>query len=168
VPRELVDAGRSGELVLFVGAGASIDAPSSLPSFDRLTEDIAARASRPLKEGDLKHPDVFLGRLEDEGVRVRGMAAARLGRADSQPNRLHRAIVGLAATCPSARVVTTNFDRHLSTAFAAQPITVDEYLAPALPMGDDFEGLVYLHGSLSQEARRLVLTDKDLALIHRC
>lgn len=161
VPRELVDGGRRGQLVLFVGAGASIDAPSSLPSFDRLTEDIAARASKPLHEGDLKHPDRFLGLLEDEGVRVREMVSGRLGRADSQPNRLHHAIMGLAATCPSARVVTTNFNRHLSAALATIPITMDEYMAPALPMGDDFEGLVYLHGSLTQGVRRLVLTDKD-------
>lgn len=38
---------------------------------------------------------------------------------------------------------------------------MQEYLAPALPMGDDFTGLVYLHGSLIQSPKRLILTDAD-------
>jgi hypothetical protein len=35
------------------------------------------------------------------------------------------------------------------------------YCAPALPLGHDFHGIVYLHGSIEHEARRLVLTDED-------
>lgn len=161
VPDELVEAGRTGELVLFVGAGASMEDPSNLPSFSKLTKDIAASASKQVKKKDLKRPDLYLGRLEDEGIKVRETAAALLSPPTSKPNRLHHAIVGLAKTCPSIRVVTTNFDRHLSGALAAQQTTVDEYSAPALPMGDDFEGLVYLHGHLKQPTHRLVLTDKD-------
>lgn len=42
LPAELVEAHRAGTLVLFVGAGASRDAPSSLPLFGTLTADIAA------------------------------------------------------------------------------------------------------------------------------
>jgi len=33
------------------------------------------------------------------------------------------------------------------------------YEPPALPVGDDFLGVVHLHGSLTQEPRRLVVTD---------
>ncbi|OMC21142.1 hypothetical protein A5736_00585 [Mycobacterium sp. SP-6446] len=38
---------------------------------------------------------------------------------------------------------------------------VGNYLGPALPMGDDFTGIVYIHGRLDQEHRRLVATDED-------
>lgn len=161
VPRELIEAGRAGELVLFVGAGASMDEPSCLPNFGHLTKEVAESAQRQATKADLDRPDLYLGRLEDEGIKVRDLAAALLSPVGSAPNRLHRAIATLASTCPTARVVTTNFDRHLSTALAERQARVLEYRAPALPMGDDFDGLVYLHGSLDQEARQLVLTDKD-------
>ncbi|GAB2718024.1 SIR2 family protein [Arthrobacter bambusae] len=161
VPRGLIDAGRDGELVLFIGAGASMASPSGLPGFVSLAQGIAERASKPFKKKDRKRLDAYLGRLEDEGVKVRDLAAERLDNPESSPNSLHRAIVALATTCPSIRVVTTNFDRYLSQAFADQKVKVDEYAAPALPMGDDFEGIVYLHGHLQQPVRRLVLTDKD-------
>ena len=36
----LVDAHASGELVIFVGAGASIPPPSALPTFKQLVETI--------------------------------------------------------------------------------------------------------------------------------
>ena len=41
MPRELVNAQEAGQLVIFVGAGASIGHPSDLPSFGRLTEIIS-------------------------------------------------------------------------------------------------------------------------------
>jgi hypothetical protein len=40
MPRELANAQEAGQLVIFVGAGASIGHPSDLPSFGRLTEII--------------------------------------------------------------------------------------------------------------------------------
>ena len=67
---ELLDAHMEGRLVLFVGAGASIDAPSCLPTFEGLAERIAAEACRePPGEEPL---DEFLGRLCVQGVNVRG------------------------------------------------------------------------------------------------
>ena len=38
---------------------------------------------------------------------------------------------------------------------------VEEYYAPALPTGNHFSGLVYLHGSVDKPADRLILTDYD-------
>jgi hypothetical protein len=59
------------------------------------------------------------------------------------------------------RIVTTNYDLHLSTVLSKRGIQVEGYMAPALPMGDDFSGIVYLHGSLQRELKRLVVTDSD-------
>jgi len=77
----------------------------------------------------------------------------------SRPNRLHEAIIDLANAGPPVRIVTTNYDLHLSSVLTG--IQVEEYRGPALPMGDDSSGLVYLHESLRQEHRLLVVTDAD-------
>lgn len=160
-PEVLIGAHRAEKLVIFVGAGASRDAPSSLPDFRTLTADIAAEGQAEMTPDELEKPDVLLGRLDDQKVDVRLRVASRIGAQSSRPNRLHKAIVDLAATRPPIRLVTTNYDLHLSSVLEDVDIDVTEYIGPALPMGDDFSGLVYLHGSLRQEARHLVVTDRD-------
>jgi hypothetical protein len=160
VPDELIRAHAEGRLVLFVGAGASVDPPSSLPSFVELAKRIAVEVGQTPTEQELTQADALLGRL-DGSAEVHHRVRSMLSPPNSQPNQLHEAIVGLAHASGSFRVVTTNYDRHLSDAAAARGLDVAEYLAPALPLGDDFEGLVYLHGSLPQKARRLVVTDRD-------
>jgi hypothetical protein len=62
-PAALIDAHRAGELVIFVGAGASRDGPSSLPDFRTLTAQIAAEAQAHATKHDLDRPDVFLAHL---------------------------------------------------------------------------------------------------------
>lgn len=164
LPSEIVDAHRRGSLVLFIGAGASIG--SGLPSFRKLTQEIihAARRDPELSEEPIKHQsdDVVLGRLKDEyGVDVHQQVEDRIGVATSKPNDLHRAIVELAHSSPKPRIVTTNYDLHLSTAAEEADIEFPEFVGPALPVGDDFEGLVYLHGNLRHASRHLVVTDSD-------
>lgn len=161
IPAELVDAHRSGRLVLFVGAGASKDPPANLPDFSGLTRSIADQAHYPLDDGPIAHPDVVLGRIKDRGVDVHHLVASQLGDPDSRHNRLHEAIVDLGLAGPVLRIVTTNFDRHLTSALEARGAAPDEYAAPALPVGNDFTGVVYLHGTLSQPPNRLILTDDD-------
>lgn len=160
-PDALVEAHRAGTLVIFVGAGASRDAPSDLPDFRALTAAIAADAQADVTERDLAQPDVFLGELADREVDVHRMVAARLDMRSSKPNRLHEAIVDLAAASPALRIVTTNYDLHLSQILDVRRLHREEFTGPALPVGDEFEGLVYLHGSLRQDPRRLVVTDRD-------
>jgi len=162
-PAALIDAHRSGRLVIFVGAGASMDPPASLPSFRTLTAVIAQEAQQHATDADLDHPDVFLGRLADRGFDVHRRVAAHIGVSTSKPNRLHEALVALTTAGGPVRIVTTNYDRHLSRALSELPVSVpfDEYAGPALPMGDDFTGIVYLHGNLRQEPRRLIVTDRD-------
>jgi hypothetical protein len=158
VPEELIDAHRRGGLVIFVGAGASMDAPSNLPNFRRLATEIASDAGVNVTPDE--PPDVLLGDADGNPLMdVHGRVARRIGDPASLPNKLHEAIGALASTGPKVRIVTTNYDRHLS--IVLQDRRPDEYRAPALPMGDDFDGLVYLHGTLSQESRHLVVTDKD-------
>lgn len=161
VPQAVLDAADAGRLVIFVGAGASRAAPSDLPDFADLVRGIGTRTERIPTADEVMHPDVFLGRLGDSGIDVHHLVAAEIDRAGSRPNALHAAIVGLAASCPAARLVTTNYDRHLTSAAVAQGLSLKHYEGPALPLGDDFDGIVHLHGSLDQPTRRLVVTDSD-------
>jgi len=159
VPGAVVEAHRNGELVLFVGAGASRDAPSSLPDFKELAQRIATDAAF---DGDeIRDLDTLLGLIEDSGVDVHRRVRDLLGTPASSPNRLHEAIVDLALAGGIPRIVTTNFDLHLSSIVEDHEASLDRYVAPALPMGNDFAGLVYLHGNLDQPADQLVVTDKD-------
>ena len=161
VPSALVDAHLADQLVIFVGAGASLDAPSDLPGFWALTHGIAEQSGVPIAE-DEERLDVVLGDLKDEShVDVHRRVHSRLDNPSSQPNRLHEAIVSLAGSSPMVRIVTTNYDQHLSTVIARRGLKVVQYQAPALPVGDNFAGLVYLHGRLSQGPSSLVVTDTD-------
>lgn len=162
IPKHLVEAQQNGELVLFIGAGASRGAPSSLPDFRTLASRIAEEAGISVSEEALDEPDVLLGDLKDaHDVDVHVRVAAHLGKPESAPNRLHEAICALSSSKVPVRIVTTNYDRHLSAVLTAQGKEFLEYHAPALPMGDNFNGLVYLHGSLDQPASELVVTDAD-------
>jgi len=54
LPEEVVEAHVKGDLVFFVGAGASVAKPSSLPLFEGLAKQLARRASHPFsKRGGL-------------------------------------------------------------------------------------------------------------------
>ena len=159
IPQDVIDAHRCGRLVLFVGAGASLDGPSSLPLFRELAIQIANGAGFSLPESF--DPTEELGKLADSGVGVAAQVAKIIGNQTSTPNRLHVAIAGLMASAKTARIVTTNYDPHLSTALAEMGVSHHEFAAPALPLGDAFDGVVYLHGSVHHPASQLVITDKD-------
>ncbi|MBF6555942.1 MAG: DUF4020 domain-containing protein [Acidimicrobiales bacterium] len=160
-PEAVIEAQRKGTLVLFIGAGASRDAPSDLPDFRMLAAEIAADSNVEVSDRELDHPDLLLGRLADGGVDVRLRVKNRIGVESSVPNRLHGAIADLSVAGPAARIVTTNYDLHLSTELAAKGVEFDEYIGPALPMGDDFSGVVCLHGNLRKDPKHLVVTDRD-------
>ena len=109
---------------------------------------------------ELKTPDVLLGDLKDrDRVDVHQRVLAHIDVPTSSPNAWHEAIVALMETRQPLRIVTTNYDRHLE-ALLTDP-TVSQYRAPALPVGDDFTGLVYLHGCIDQQPSRFVVTDED-------
>jgi hypothetical protein len=159
-PDEVIQAARQGTLVVFAGAGVSFDAPSNFPSFEELTARVAK--TTPL-ENDEQVSDRRLGILDDRGVAVQKIVRDILSDSKSEPNDNHYSLLGLFGSGRDIRVVTTNFDRHFTT--AANGLfgdTFETHIAPHLPLGSDFDGVVYLHGSVdSPENQDLVLTDKD-------
>jgi len=136
-----------------------MDAPSNYPSFLKLAEEIGGAA---FPKPDSEPVDRYLGRLEQEGLAVHERVKQRLSLPDSLPNHLHQSIIRLFGRTDAIRIVTTNFDDHFRGAatevFGNAP---EIYRAPALPLGDDFKGIVHLHGSVRDDARALVLTDAD-------
>jgi hypothetical protein len=163
LPQALLDAHAEGRVVFFVGAGASFDAPSSLPLFDELADVLGEEAGvQRLSEERIDH---FLGRLAhlDPPYPVRERTLALITNERSQPNALHRAIVELASAYGAPRIVTTNFDDHLAHAAADADVEVpDKWVGPALPLGDTVEGIAHLHGSVTRGHKQLILTDRDL------
>jgi len=162
IPDELLEAQEQGKLVVFAGAGVSMGAPSNLPSFRRLAEKIAG--SHPLAaEIDRYNArlDYLLGELFRQGVDVQRLCRSIIGDPASKPTELHRSLLDLFTTPEHVRIVTTNFDSHFPTVLEERGWKTDCYNAPALPLGNQFAGLVYLHGWIKRP-EPLVLTDEDL------
>lgn len=161
IPEEVITAHSEGKLVLFVGAGASKSAPSSLPLFDELARKLGERARSPFEESNRNRIDTYIGSLPI-GFDTHRHAAELLQPKESSPNDVHRAIVRLAACGKTARIVTTNFDNHLWRAADELDVELgDQWIGPALPLGRDFCGVVHLHGSLTRHHDELILDDRD-------
>lgn len=163
LPQELIDAHADGRVVFFVGAGASCAPPSNLPLFKGLAEKMGEEAESPYREGE--PIDTFLGKLTflKPPYDVHKRAKILLNPWDSCPNDIHKTIVRLASAYNRFRVVTTNFDLHLEKAAEDEEIRIpDIWNGPALPLGDQMEGLVHLHGSVTRSPNELILTDRDL------
>lgn len=157
----LVEALRDGRMVIFVGAGVSMGAPTNLPGFESLATELGADAR--VERHEHEFVERYLGRVADSGFPLHAQTAARIEKAE-ESNRLHTALIDLARVGNAIRIVTTNFDLHLSlSAREAEEGDIPEYFAPALPLGDDFEGIVYLHGAVGRDPHRLVLTDTDFS-----
>lgn len=159
IPEEILDAQENGTLVIFAGAGVSSEPPAGLPDFKKLVKQISG--SNHYDEKDV--PDQFLGKLEKKGVDIHGEARRILMQGDPTPNKYHRLIPRLFPKKAETKIVTTNQDELLLKGARELWEDVTVYEAPALPVGDDFTGLVFLHGSVRQEPRHMVLTDADFS-----
>lgn len=162
VPRRLLDALTSDKLVIFAGAGISIPAPTRLPGFEELARTLAANAGYPHDLDDPTKIDSFLGKVQDYSeANVHGMAEEILALGGRRGNRIHRALARLSSVA-NLRIVTTNFDPYLSKAMQRLRLKNREFVGPALPLGESFDGLVYLHGRLPlAHGQSIVLTDRD-------
>lgn len=159
-PDPLLEAQKKGSLVIFAGAGVSMPPPSNFPNFDDLAHEVAGGV---LQRDKGEPVDRFLGRLVDREVRVHERVQKILSNPDSAPNSLHSNLLRLFETPARMRLVTTNFDLHFTGVARSlfDTVEVETFSAPALPLGDSFNGLVYLHGSIDKPSERLVLTDAD-------
>ena len=158
-PEPLLNALRDGRLVVFAGAGVSMGPPACLPDFRELARQVAEGTGLSIGEGEQE--DRFLGRLESDGTYVHQIAAQRLQQNAPQPTELHRSLLLLYRRAEDIRMVTTNFDLLFEEAanhlFNPGPRI---FHAPVLPLGERFQGIVHIHGSVN-EPGEMVLTSKD-------
>ncbi len=158
-PESLKVALRDGRLVVFAGAGVSMGEPACLPDFPSLARRIAEGTGDTLAQGE--PADQFLGRLQQKGVQVHALAAEALSGDDLAPTRLHHDLLRLYSDADRIRIVTTNFDLLFKKVAESLFHTMPEmFRAPALPLGNDFQGIVHVHGAVSRP-RDMVLTDAD-------
>src|SRR3954451_20475472 len=167
IPEPVLTAHEEGRLVIFTGAGVSMSPPSNLPNFLGLAEQIGKKLQSkedPRSPAWIHQLDAYLGSLDDEDkYDIHRLALGIVTDPESEPNANHDALARIAAN-GTARVITTNYDLHLEqrlTEHCDPPIEV--FKAPAMPLGDSFEGLVYLHGSAAAVPERLVVTDRDFS-----
>lgn len=166
IPEDVLAALDEGKLVVFAGAGVSQAAPSRLQGFNTLVEQILERqlSEQEATSGQL---DRLLGRELEQGravhQRAHQLLSERLSQANNTHSIVHQSLVQLLAGRDAVRIVTTNFDPLFERAIEAETLDspVRIFTAPALPLGSDFSGVVYLHGSLQQGPASLVLTDAD-------
>ena len=183
IPDALLQAHEEGRVVFFCGAGISY--PAGLPGFKGLVEQIyQLNGTAPsdiereaLDRGQFDATlDLLERRLPGQRLAVRRALAQALkpklrrnGSTDMQA-----ALLRLARSREGAlRLVTTNFDRVFHTAAKRTGQAFQAYVAPMLPIPKNsrWNGLVYLHGLLSEKAddtalNRLVVTSGDFGLAY--
>ena len=160
-PSALIAALRDHKLVVFAGAGVSMGEPACLPDFKTLAKQIAQGTGE--SPGKDEPEDRFLGRLKtDKRVQVHELAAQQLKARCPRATELHRDLLRLFPSPTRTRIVTTNFDLLFEQ--AAEDGTADSklevFMAPALPLGRAFDGIVHVHGALDRP-ETMVLTDAD-------
>ena len=159
LPTDLVESHEQGRLVLFVGAGVSLPAPSCIPLLDGLAYRVADQLGLSGTVDGSSAPEEMFEELDGQGLGVHAVVHRIVGESQA-PNDVHRAVAEIARAGPAIRIVTTNYDRHLA---ACLPESVRVFEAPDLPGDEDFEGVVHLHGWVEQEPNRLIVTKSDFA-----
>ena len=173
IPDSLVSAALSGHLVVFAGAGVSMQDPVHLPSFDCLIDIIKKvvdpcdrlrpRQFQMSQDGERKvyseTPEQYLSYLNGETEIVREECSAILS-SGGRVSELHRELLRLFPEKIPLKIVTTNFDDCFEVALDEAGETYEVYSAPALPYGDSFDGLIHLHG-LTSGPKSMVLLAED-------
>lgn len=158
VPDDLLKQLEEEQVVLFLGAGISKLAPSNLPDFTKLTKDICKEAGVPFS--NKLSLDYNLSKVVKAGYDVHQRVFEKINPPGSKPNEWHETLLRWFGSADKVRIVTTNFDSHLSAAAEQLQWSMSEYVAPALPLGDHFQGIVYLHGRIDDK-ESIVVTGED-------
>ncbi|MFM1581110.1 SIR2 family protein [Helcococcus bovis] len=167
IPNKIIDALRDDKLVIFAGAGVSVDAPTNLPSFNNLVAFFSKGRFKNFITYDdsFNQNDQYLGKIENENALVHTSVADMFSRDDLQFNNWHKALVDLFGRRKKIKIVTTNYDKMFEKVCEEKGLNVNVYSNPALPYGDDFSGIVHIHG-IVDDPKNIVITDKDFGKVY--
>jgi hypothetical protein len=158
---EILDAISRGRLAVFAGAGVSMQHEMQLPGFAGLAKEVTRRCHRPSPVDNEHRLDKFLGDLCDSTqVDVHNVVRQIIASSDSKCNPIHKDLMGLFKSGDLVRIVTTNYDKGFETAAFRLGVVPRSYSAPALPLGNDFSGIVHIHGCVDERSS-MVVTDRD-------
>lgn len=156
-PEKIIEAIKNNKLVIFAGAGVSMSSPTNLPNFNKLTEDVGKEVHDYKNEDETD--DQYLGRLKNTGHNVNELVCGILNKDNPQPNHCHKILLDVFKDS-DIRIVTTNFDIMFEKILENEGIGTKIYSYPALPYGDDFTGIIHLHGD-DQNHKDIIVTDSD-------
>lgn len=174
IPESLTSAALSGHLVIFAGAGVSMQDPVCLPSFNNLVERIKdevdprgqlrSRRYKMSQDGRGKvyteTPEQYLSYLGREaGIGIVRRECCKVLSSEGQTSELHRNLLRLFPEGIPPKIVTTNFDDCFEVALKEAGEDYEAYSSPALPYGDGFSGLIHLHGLTSKPASMVLLAE---------
>lgn len=166
IPAELlhaIAAPGGGQVALVIGAGCSVEAPTSMP----LAAELAREACRQLvldkilAEGECANPQdlAALASLVWAVTQGQGELVKRFPRdamRQARPNLGHKLLAALMAENAISHVLSLNFDFAVENAAVHLGYTIPTIDSP----GQDVPvrpALVYLHGSVISDPERLVL-----------
>jgi hypothetical protein len=157
IPLELLEQARSGNLVLFCGAGISMS-EGGLPSGGQLAQELAQRAGLGDVSG-MTLPEVAQAYELEKGLQsLIAYLSSRIEDPHLVPLRSHQLIAAL----PFQRIITTNWDNLLEEALrqADRPFTKVVRDEDVAYIDDEKVLLIKLHGSIEQKDS-LVITGDD-------
>lgn len=159
-PTQIINAIRNKKLVIFAGAGVSMGEPTNMPNFNKLTK-IISKGMYQQFNSDRETADQYLGELESLEIPVKEMTCELLNKEGVEPNILHKSIVKLFKDTSEVKIITTNYDLMFERALEYKNRgTCPVYTYPALPFGDNFNGIIHLHGNV-KDSQNIILTDAD-------
>jgi hypothetical protein len=182
LPEGLLHLHEEGRVVFFCGAGISY--PAALPGFKGLVEGIyngLGTSTTRVEQAAIasEQYDTVLSLLDSRVVGGRIAVRRELAQVltpdltRATALQTHRSLLTLAkARSGQTRLITTNFDRVFEAVIQQDELAIARYQAPLLPVPKSrWDGLVYLHGLLSEPAsdanlNTLVLSSGDFGLAY--
>ena len=163
-PDELIDEAKKGNLVVFAGAGVS--APSGIPCFTELFTDLLGEFPEVpppsgVSDGDRRAIYDYFKILEDSNKAFKEVIIRSIKARAYKPNDLHTAISCLFPDGKPTRIITTNYDTLLAEKLDELLGAPTCWLAPGLPADEAFDGIVFLHGSITSESSDIVISKRD-------
>lgn len=153
IPWHLLEQQALGNVIFFCGAGISLQA--GLPDFGGLTSKLiselrAEKAKKALDDGE-GLDRVFRALVEEFGFQEIDRQIYVALKTPNRPKLQHHKTILELSCSPtgSPQVVTTNFDLLFERARPG----IRRFVPPSLPeiaLGDNIEGVVYLHGRLAK------------------